>query len=166
MQANTDRLILPPFDKGARKIIHTIANTFNIKSKSAGVGTGRYPVLYRSKATLSYDQDLFERAFSRVRRTWFPRVDVDEKIVQGARVLKRAEARTRKSRAGKSSTVLREGDIVGQHASEIGVENKGRAMLEKMGWSKGMSLGTIETKGIIVPLTHVIKKTKAGLGDI
>lgn len=109
---------------------------------------------------------MFEQAFSRVRRTWFPRVDVDEKVVQQTRILKQTEARTGKSRTGKSSIVLREGDIVGQHASEIGVENKGRAMLEKMGWIKGMSLGTVETQGIIVPLTHVIKKTKAGLGDI
>ncbi|KAI1130203.1 hypothetical protein F5Y10DRAFT_133873 [Nemania abortiva] len=161
-----EQLILPPFDKAARKTVHTIANTFNIKSKSAGVGTGRYPVLYRSKATLPYNETLFEQAFSRVRRTWFPRVDVDEKVVQQTRILKRTEIRTGKSRTGKSSLVLREGDVVGQHASEIGAENKGRAMLEKMGWSKGMSLGTVETKGIIIPLTHVIKKSKAGLGDI
>ncbi|KAI0517679.1 hypothetical protein F5B22DRAFT_93659 [Xylaria bambusicola] len=166
MLSTREQLILPPFDKGARKIVHTIANTFNIKSKSAGAGSGRYPVLYRSKATLPYDQDLFEQAFSRVRRTWFPRVDVDEKVVHAARVLKRAEPRAGKSKAGRSSLILREGDIVGQHASEIGIENKGRAMLEKMGWSKGMSLGTVETQGITVPLTHVIKKTKAGLGDI
>ncbi|KAI0542456.1 hypothetical protein GGR58DRAFT_452377 [Xylaria digitata] len=166
MLSTREQLILPPFDKGARKIVHTIANTFNVKSKSAGTGTGRYPVLYRTKATLPYDQNLFEQAFSRVRRTWFPRVDVDGKVVQETRVLKRAEARTGKPRTGKSSIVLREGDIVGQHASEIGVENKGRAMLEKMGWTKGMSLGTVENKGIIVPLTHVIKKTKAGLGDV
>ncbi|GAP89812.1 putative g-patch domain-containing protein [Rosellinia necatrix] len=160
-----EQLILPPFDKGARKIIHVIANTFNIKSKSAGAGIGRYPVLYRTKTTLPYDEVLFEQAFSRVRRTWFPRVDVDEKVAQRTRVLRQTEIRTGKSRTGKSSLTLREGDIVGQHASEIGVENKGRAMLEKMGWSKGMSLGTVETKGITVPLMHVIKKTKAGLGD-
>lgn len=59
----------------------------------------------------------------------------------------------------------RDGDIVGQHAAELGVENKGRAMLEKMGWSKGMALGSGENKGIMVPITHVVKKTKAGLGD-
>ncbi|KAI0098809.1 hypothetical protein GGR51DRAFT_537041 [Nemania sp. FL0031] len=161
-----EQLILPPFDKAARKTVHTIASTFKIKSKSAGVGTSRYPVLYRSKATLPYNETLFDQAFSRVKRTWFPRVDVDETVVQQTRILKRTEVRTRKPRTGKGALVLREGDIVGQHASEIGVENKGRAMLEKMGWSKGMSLGTVETKGIIVPLTHVIKKSKAGLGDI
>ncbi|KAI1181048.1 hypothetical protein F4777DRAFT_585386 [Nemania sp. FL0916] len=166
MLGTREQLILPPLDKGSRKIIHTIANTLNVKSKSAGAGTGRYPILYRSKATPPYSEARLEQAFSRVRRTWFPRVDVDEKAVQQARVLKRTEIRTGKSRVSKSSLVLREGDVVGQHAAEIGVENKGRAMLEKMGWSKGMSLGTGEAKGIIVPLTHVIKKSKAGLGDI
>ncbi|KAI1733468.1 hypothetical protein F4680DRAFT_441605 [Xylaria scruposa] len=166
MRSTREQLILPPFDKDARKIVHSIANAFNIKSKSAGSGIGRYPVLYRVKGTRPYNEDTFQQAFSRVRRTWFPRVDVDEKVTQQARILKRTEVRIGKSRTGKSSIVLREGDIVGQHASEIGVENKGRAMLEKMGWTKGMSLGTVETQGITVPLTHVIKKTKAGLGDI
>lgn len=165
-QTNNIRLILPPFDKGARKIVHSIASTLKIKSKSAGEGVSRFPILYRSKATLPYDENRFEQTFGRVRRTWFPRVDVDEKVVNQSRILQRTEARTGKTRAGKFSLVLREGDVVGQHASEIGVENKGRAMLEKMGWSKGMSLGTVETQGIIVPLMHVIKKTKAGLGDI
>ena len=31
-----------------------------------------------------------------------------------------------------------EGAVVGASAPEIGAENKGRAMLEKMGWSSGM----------------------------
>jgi len=147
-------------------VVHSIATNLRIKSKSAGEGVGRYPVLYRSKATLPYDRDRFDLAFSRVRRTWFPRVDVDRKVAQEARVLRGAEAPPSKGhRNGWSSLVLREGEIVGQHAAEIGVENKGRAMLEKMGWSKGMSLGTGETKGIIVPLTHVVKKSKAGLGE-
>lgn len=38
-------------------------------------------------------------------------------------------------------------------------------MLEKMGWSKGMALGTEENKGIMVPITQVVRKSKAGLGD-
>ncbi|KAI1496035.1 hypothetical protein F5X99DRAFT_401685 [Biscogniauxia marginata] len=159
-----EQLILPPFDKAARKIVHSVANRFKIKSQSAGKGVGRYPVLYRTKATLPFDQVVFDHTFSHIRQTWFPRVDVDEKVVNETRVLKRAEARSGKSRF-KNSHTLRDGDIVGQHAAEIGAENKGRAMLEKMGWSKGMALGSEENKGIMVPITHVIKKSKAGLGE-
>ncbi|KAI0475104.1 hypothetical protein GGR56DRAFT_644579 [Xylariaceae sp. FL0804] len=160
-----EQLLLPPFDKATRKTIHTIANKFKIKSQSSGKGQARCPVLFRTKATRPFDQDVFDRTFGRIKQTWFPRVDVDEQVVNRSRILKREEARSGKSRFGKNALTIREGDIVGQHAAELGAENKGRAMLEKMGWSKGMSLGTGENQGIIVPLTHVMKKTKAGLGD-
>ncbi|KAI0381049.1 hypothetical protein F5Y04DRAFT_255615 [Hypomontagnella monticulosa] len=159
-----EQMILPPFDKSTRKTIHTLANKFKLKSQSAGKGKDRYPVLYRSKATLPFDQVIFDRTFGRIKQTWFPRVDVDDDIVNQTRILKRAEAKSGKSRF-KSSLTYRDGDIVGQHATEIGTENRGRAMLEKMGWSKGMALGTGENKGIMVPITHVVKKSKAGLGD-
>ncbi|KAI5919680.1 hypothetical protein F4810DRAFT_469692 [Camillea tinctor] len=164
MLGSQEQLILPPFDKAARKIVHSVANRLKIKSQSAGKGIGRYPVLYRTKTTLPFDQVAFDRTFSHIKQTWFPRVDVDEKVVNETRVLKRAEARNGKTRF-KNSHTLRDGDIVGQHATEIGAENKGRAMLEKMGWSKGMSLGSEENKGIIVPITHVVKIRKTGLGD-
>ncbi|KAI8956841.1 hypothetical protein F5Y11DRAFT_129392 [Daldinia sp. FL1419] len=159
-----EQLILPPFDKDARKIIHALANKFRIKSQSAGKGKDRYPVLYRCKGTLPFDQASFDRTLGRVKKTWFPRVDANAQLVDEIRTLKRAEARNSKSRF-KSSLTYREGDIVGHNAAEIGVENKGRTMLEKMGWSKGMALGSEENKGIMVPITHVVKKTKAGLGD-
>ncbi|KAI0893225.1 hypothetical protein F4806DRAFT_477436 [Annulohypoxylon nitens] len=162
--SSQEQLILPPFDKGTRKTIHMIANKFKIKSQSAGKGQDRYPVLYRSKATLPFDQNTFDRTFGRIKQTWFPRVDADEKIVNESRLLKRSEARNGKSRF-KNSLSYRDGEIVGQNAAELGAENRGRAMLEKMGWSKGMALGTGENKGIMVPITHVVKKTKAGLGD-
>ncbi|OTA76748.1 hypothetical protein M434DRAFT_87957 [Hypoxylon sp. CO27-5] len=159
-----EQLMLPPLDKGARKTIHAIANKLKIKSQSAGAGKDRYPILYRTKATLPFDRVTFDRIFGRVKQTWFPRVDVDDEIVNKTRIFKRTEARNGKSRF-KNSLTYRDGDVVGQHAAEIGVENKGRAMLEKMGWSKGMALGTGENKGIMVPITHVVKKSKAGLGD-
>lgn len=158
------RLILPPFDKDTRKTVHALANKFKIKSQSAGKGKDRYPVLYRCKATLPFDQATFDRTFGRVKQTWFPRVDASAKLVDETRILKRAEARSGKSRF-KSSLTYREGDVIGQNAVELGVENKGRTMLEKMGWSKGMALGSEENKGIMVPITHVVKKSKAGLGD-
>lgn len=58
----------------------------------------------------------------------------------------------------------RDGDIVGGSAPELGSENKGRAMLEKMGWSTGTALGAVNNKGILEPVSHVVKTTKAGLG--
>jgi hypothetical protein len=57
-----------------------------------------------------------------------------------------------------------DGDVVGASAPEIGVENRGRAMLEKMGWSTGTALGATNNKGILLPVAHVVKNSKAGLG--
>ena len=156
------RLALPPFDKKSRITVHQLANKFKIKSQSNGKGNDRYTVLTRSRATVKFDQVSFDRAFARTRQMWFPRVDADIDTVNQARILKRGEPRRVR---GKQSTTYREGDIVGQNAAELGAENKGRTMLEKMGWSKGMALGSSDNKGIMVPLTQVVKKTKAGLGD-
>lgn len=59
----------------------------------------------------------------------------------------------------------RDGDIVGANAPVLGADNKGRAMLEKMGWSMGMVLGK-EGTGIATPIEHVVKNTRAGLGQM
>jgi G-patch domain len=59
-------------------------------------------------------------------------------------------------------TRSKEGAIVGGKANPIGAENRGRAMMEKMGWRKGTGLG--KQKGsILEPITHVAKNTKTGL---
>ena len=72
----------------------------------------------------------------------------------------------RSGRGGVSNAAVsyRDGDIVGGSAPELGIENKGRAMLEKMGWSTGTALGALNNKGILQPVSHVVKTTKAGLG--
>jgi hypothetical protein len=73
----------------------------------------------------------------------------------------RGVAKSRRAEV-KAATYV-DGDVVGASAPEIGAENKGRAMLEKMGWSTGTALGALN-KGILQPVTHVVKNTKAGLG--
>jgi hypothetical protein len=65
------------------------------------------------------------------------------------------------NRAGGFS--YRDGEVVGAGAPELGVENRGRAMLEKMGWSKGTALGAT-SNGILLPIAHVVKNTRTGLG--
>lgn len=58
----------------------------------------------------------------------------------------------------------REGDIVGGSAPEIGIDNRGRKMLEKMGYVSGMALGLEGREGIVKPVEAVVKISKAGLG--
>ncbi|KAF8533452.1 hypothetical protein BDD12DRAFT_898959 [Trichophaea hybrida] len=58
----------------------------------------------------------------------------------------------------------KDGMVVGAEAPELSATNKGRLMLEKMGYKTGMSLGVEGNEGISEPLIAIIKMSKAGLG--
>lgn len=151
-------------DKADRKFVHEIANAFKLKSKSAGTGNKRYPILYRTSRTTAFGERNYEVAAAKLSRRFLPRNDV------GGR--RAGPASRRGGRAGGGgfggggfgAASYRDGDVVGASAPELGVGNKGRAMLEKMGWSHGTALGALDNKGILQPVSHVVKTTKAGLG--
>ncbi|KAM9883967.1 G-patch domain-containing protein [Verticillium dahliae] len=159
---NTDHfelksLALPPMDNHARKVLHELANKFNIKSKSTGSGDQRRPTLYRTARTLQYSADNFDQAIGRVGRKYFPRKDLGSRWsgVRGS---------VRRGGGGQPDTGYRDGEVVGGSAPELGQENRGRAMLEKMGWSTGTALGSMDNKGILQPVEQKVKRGKAGLG--
>jgi hypothetical protein len=143
-------------DKHARKVIHDLANKFNIKSKSVGNADNRRPTLYRTKRTQQYSAASFDQAVNRITRRYFPRLD--------GRRGKGAPRTIGSGRVNVAAATVQDGEIVGATAPELGVENRGRAMLEKMGWSKGTALGALDNKGILQPVSHAMKRSKAGLG--
>ena len=153
-------LALPPMDKADRKVVHELANAFNLKSKSAGGGNSRFPVLYRTSRTSVYTEGRFNTVQTRLTRRFLPRMDVSGKR---SGVVSKRSARGGGG-ANNAAVSYRDGDIVGGSAPELGIENRGRAMLEKMGWSSGTALGALNNKGILQPVSHVVKTTKAGLG--
>lgn len=135
-------------------MIHDLANKFNVKSKSTGKADQRRTTLYRTIRTLPYVEAPFENAVAKINRRYFPRLDI-----KGKRTKRPAPARSNDAAAS-----YREGEVVGAAAPELGAENRGRAMLEKMGWSKGDALGALDNKGILQPVPQTMKKSKAGLG--
>ncbi len=145
-------------DKADRKAVHELANAFNLKSKSAGNGQKRFPVLYRTSRTSSYAESKFNAVEATLTRRFLPRMDLRGK--------NSSSSLPKRSGRGDFNAAVgyRDGDIVGGSAPELGTENKGRAMLEKMGWSTGTALGAVNNKGILQPVSHVVKTTKAGLG--
>ncbi|KAK4159671.1 hypothetical protein QBC43DRAFT_326877 [Cladorrhinum sp. PSN259] len=164
--SSSERLEFPPLDKHARIVLHQLAHKFNVKSKSMGNGTSRRPVLYRTNRTITYRSTQLaeatrsvDAAAVKINRKYFHRADVNP-----TRGGWEKETPSSAARVSMKALVLREGEIVGASAPELGQENKGRAMLEKMGWSKGMGLGSVENKGILEPVAQVVKKSKAGLG--
>jgi len=155
LMGSISSLSLPPMDKADRKVVHEIANMFHLKSKSAGNGSKRFPILYRTARTTRCSERDFDAVEARLSRRFLPRMDVGGKGKRPARGV-----------GGFSNAAVsyRDGDVVGGSAPELGADNKGRAMLEKMGWSSGTALGALNNKGILQPVSHVVKTTKAGLG--
>lgn len=148
-------------EKTDRKTIHTLANSFGLKSKSAGQGKLRHPVLYRTRTTLDFDEQIFAAAIGgriSYHNRFMPRMDVGDKNSS------RNSGRGRGGGGGFGAASYRDGDIVGASAPELGANNKGRSMLEKMGWSTGTALGALNNKGMLQPVSHVVKNSKAGLG--
>ncbi|KAG6048555.1 hypothetical protein E4U17_007102 [Claviceps sp. LM77 group G4] len=157
LQKGDESVTFPPMDAHSRKVVHELAQTFNIKSKSIGKGEQRRPSLYRTARTLPYSDTAFDRAACRVHRKFLPRVDTKGKS-------KLSSKKQNKLDTPRSATDYLEGEIVGAAAPELGIGNRGRAMLEKMGWSCGTALGAEDNKGILQPVSLMMKRSKAGLG--
>lgn len=148
-------------DSNARKTVHELALKFNIKSKSTGNADQRRPVLHRTGRTVKYRHIHFEDVFNRRGRTYFHRMDVKRGGPGGGGGSGRPNHGRGVNHAAFS---YKDGEVVGGSAPELSQANKGRNMLEKMGWSTGMALGATDNKGILQPVAHVVKRTKAGLG--
>ncbi|KAJ5633030.1 hypothetical protein N7490_009369 [Penicillium lividum] len=153
-----DSLALPPMTKHRRKTIHELANKVNLKSQSRGNGITRFPILLKTSRTPKYS------------RKTIPQFD---NLLSGRKLNRRlyqswgpdASRPTKAKRGGAGGTVsYMDGDVVGASAPEIGVGNRGRAMLEKMGWSSGTALGASNNKGILLPVAQVVKNSRTGLG--
>ncbi|VUC20701.1 unnamed protein product [Clonostachys rosea] len=148
-------LTFPPMDSHGRKVLHELANKFNVKSKSTGKADQRRTTLYRTNRTLQFTEPKFIQTVGRIHRKYFPRLDTKGK---------RAARTLANDRSGHAAASYHEGEIVGAAAPELGSENRGRTMLEKMGWSSGTALGALHNKGILQPVAQTMKKGKAGLG--
>ncbi|RVX75499.1 hypothetical protein B0A52_00852 [Exophiala mesophila] len=161
-------LELAPMDTELRASVHRLAKSLKLKSRSQGKdgqGIGRFPVLTKTSSTRYYTIDTIWEIDNLMNlRKFLPRGQGGSYRGPGAANIP-AVARIRRVGGGVTSgATYMNGDIVGASAPEIGAENKGRAMLEKMGWTSGMGIGAIGNKGGIDVIKHVVKTTKAGLG--
>ena len=133
----------------ARKIVHTLAHAYNLSSKSHGSGKSRYTVLFKTQTTSSMPLDERKIAGILKRTPWVgagERSGMKWDVTSGAKGVKRHK----------------DGDVVGGDAKEIASDNRGRLMLEKLGWRSGMGLG-VEGEGMKLPVFAVVKASKSGL---
>ncbi|KAL5387034.1 hypothetical protein PMIN04_011504 [Paraphaeosphaeria minitans] len=146
-------LSLPAMEAHRRAIIHQFVGEFGINSKSQGDGAKRHTILSKTVRTLQFDDDLFDSTLAQ------------KKYSRRLHAVSNYHPRQKKDKGTRTRPTVsyKDGEVVGAKAPELGIENKGRAMLEKMGWSKGMALGAMDNKGILQPIPHTVKITKAGL---
>ncbi|KAI9891592.1 MAG: hypothetical protein M1814_002526 [Vezdaea aestivalis] len=150
ISSDFQQLSLPPMESPQRRSIHTFANRVGLTSKSKGADRNRYITLFKTKKTL----DPLESSWD------FFQV-LSPKPRPGARRGQKDSAPRTFTKRGVAHH--QDGDIVGAAAPRLGAENRGHAMMEKMGWSAGKALGTAENQGILDPLSHVVKLSKAGI---
>ncbi|RAL08436.1 putative R3H and G-patch domain protein [Aspergillus homomorphus CBS 101889] len=153
-----ESLVLPPMGKQQRKLVHELANTLSLNSQSRGKGSNRFPVMHKTSRTPGFNQRTLpqlERMLSKGKFSQRGGKHRDHKAVR--------PVKSQRGRPDASASYM-DGEVVGASAPEIGAGNKGRAMLEKMGWSIGTPLGAINNKGILQPVAHVVKNSRTGLG--
>jgi hypothetical protein len=158
-----EAVALAPMAADMRASVHRLARALNLKSHSQGKADGRFPILTKTPQTPKYAINGVREIDALLnQRKFFPRNAGSFKTAKQPRT----GPRTRRSGGGGvlAGASYMDGDVVGASAPEIGADNRGRAMLEKMGWSSGMGIGKVGNKGSIEVIKHVVKNTKAGLG--
>ncbi|KAF2129991.1 hypothetical protein P153DRAFT_289709 [Dothidotthia symphoricarpi CBS 119687] len=158
MLGSMQTLSLPPMDAARRATIHQAASFLNLTSRSRGDGHDRFTILSKTSRTRVCTDDDFDRA---IRSKGLLQRLLRSAPQKGARPAK--SATFRQGGRARPQTGYRDGETVGANAPELGPENKGHALMMKMGWSKGMGLGAVDNKGILQPIPHTVKTNKAGL---
>ncbi|KAF2121719.1 hypothetical protein BDV96DRAFT_482547 [Lophiotrema nucula] len=151
MASDTQTFSLPPMDAGQRAAVHQFVHELGVNSKSRGDGMHRFTVLSKTSRTKRFNDEYFDAL-------------VDKKKFKIRLQGSARGDRFPKGKKTRPATVgYKDGDTVGASAPELGPENRGHALLAKMGWTRGTALGALDNKGILVPIPHTVKVNKAGL---
>ncbi|CAL9738572.1 protein Sqs1p [Monosporozyma servazzii] len=155
----TDSLSFPALDPHGNKTVAKFATHYNMKTKKTGRGNKQHIIVQKTKKTRRGLPN-YNLIFQLLRqRPVFMRIDVSRTSathVDGRVIRERVTSNAKFN--------FKEGELVGEDAPEIGKENIGRKLLEKLGWSSGEGLGAHGNKGISEPVLAVVKKSKTGLG--
>lgn len=157
-----ETLSLGSMDAPMRASVHRLAKALQLKSHSQGSGENRHPILTKTPRTPHYTLDTIgEIDALMAQRKFFPKPG-------GWGSSKNTPKTSTKIRRGGGGALAgasyMDGEVVGASAPELGAENKGFALLQKMGWSSGQAIGALGNKGSTEVIKHVVKNTKAGLG--
>ena len=168
---DTAALALAPMSAHDRASVHRLAKALKLKSHSNGSGNDRFAILTKTPQTPQYTADtIWEIDALMNLRKFFPHQSGSHKSrsTRGSLLARTNPARRSAGPRGGGDILAgasyMDGEIVGASAPAIGSDNRGRAILEKMGWSSGMGIGKEGNKGSTDVIKHVVKNSRAGLG--
>lgn len=129
---------LPPMSKRERVVVHLLADAYSLASTSRGSGAKRFTTVNRTSRTAVYGAD------AKVKRILDAAYKKSGGGFGGGRGSNRYNTML-DALDGGSRTIVpvknREGDVVGRGASALENDNAGYALLAKMGWTQGQTLG-------------------------
>ncbi|GAA5945889.1 hypothetical protein JCM10213_008224 [Rhodosporidiobolus nylandii] len=169
---------LPPMGKKARIAVHLLAEVYGLKSKSLGSGKNRFPVLERTQRTTLHVSQARVRAIVGTADGENELEDGYERwggLGRGGRpkggkmlglwkALEGASGKKGGRSGGGGMGRNHEGAVVGQGADKLGEDNVGFALLKKMGWTEGATIGQ-SSNAILEPIAARVKTNKGGLGS-
>ncbi|CCE66330.1 hypothetical protein TPHA_0P01730 [Tetrapisispora phaffii CBS 4417] len=161
---NKKSLIFPPLDPHGNKTIRNIAKYYSMKTTK--IGSGRNVHMAVQKLKITYRRTPNYNIINNIteQRPIFLRFDVDKPQKEHKRTETIRLSKFRKAHGVKQGNfTVKEGELVGEHAPELGHDNIGMRMLMKLGWNKGEGLGTMGL-GISEPVLATVKTSKKGLG--
>jgi hypothetical protein len=163
LMGDMHQLSLPPMEAYRRATVHQAAAFFNLSSRSRGDGMERFTILSKTNRTRTYTDDEFDIA---IQKKGFQKRLRGPLYSQGGGGRPGRFSTVKQKQGGARSRPqlgYKDGETVGANAPELGPENKGHALMMKMGWSTGTALGAGDNKGILKPIPHTVKTNKAGL---
>lgn len=152
----------PPMVKKYRAVIADLSKAYYLTTNSVGKGKEKQVVCTKTSKTVFAHRDVgliefITKSFS------FKKFVVSTDPNMGDKEAAKKQKRALRAVKGGSSRQFQEGEVVGANADKIEAGNIGRQMLQKLGWSEGMTLGHTNS-GIAVPISMKIKNTKYGVG--
>ncbi|CAH01026.1 Sqs1p [Kluyveromyces lactis] len=151
-------ITFPPLDPHGNKIIGKFA--YNYFMKASNIGKGKSTKVYVEKTKKTRFNKPAYHIISQLLRKRPVFMRIDQKAPTDTQS---TFNRTVRLKVSKENFNISEGQIVGEDAPEIGIDNIGRRMLEKLGWNIGQGLGAHGNQGINEPILAKVKKNKSGL---
>lgn len=156
-----ESMSFPPLDPHGSKTLMKMSKCYNMKAMRCGPnGIKLFIKVAKYKGTYHYLPKYNEISHMLKQRPIFNRTD--QKRPKDEYIATDGNAKKERGRSKPLKAHMREGDIVGDKAPEIGHDNIGRQLLVKLGWKVGEGLGSTN-QGINTPIQATIKMSKVGL---